>query len=673
MRSKSVVFAVLFLSLCASGAFSEKIRPSHRFIAGDGPEGTRLLPARLAEARSTAKFTASDPTVCPDSLDMIHYELHLNILRATSTLEGTALLSFESLKAGLTGIQLDLHALAVSAVTQGGTPLTYSQSGDTLLVTLDSPAALGDTAAIEITYAGVPENEGSFGGFWFYPVPVTDFTMGVGLDTNPPSMGRYWFPSVDAPCDKATLEMFIETPGNKMAVGNGLHISTAVDSVTGRKTWQWREDHQIATYLAAFSVAKYAAVPDTVDPLITYYVYKADTALALPTFQNVHYMMDAFESLFGPYPYDKFSFVTTPLGDMEHQTCVFHSNGLMTGDTTYDDILAHELLHQWFGDLVTYGDWRDVWLSEGFASYGEALFREYQYGAANYKWYVNSQLMGPYLTTAASTPYPIYDPDFKWGTVAYEKGGVVLHMLRHVMGDTALFAAMNAYLNNHRFGNATTPDFQAACEVEHGSSLDWFFNEWIYSGGHPVINWGWESADLGGGLYEVIVETRQVQTVGPIYTMPVDFRVDFAAGDTMVVGWVNSQANSLTFTVNGEPTNVAFDPDNWLLDEHSEITTSLPEAVPVRFSLEANRPNPFNPVTLIPFTIPSDNKVSLAIYSAEGRMVNRLIDGAELSAGEHLVQWDGTDFSGRTVSSGVYFYRILAGERSETRKMQLIR
>ncbi len=673
MRLKASLLTAMIFPLFFAQGSSDTIRPSGHFIAGEDGQPVRHLPARLAEARPANRGLASDPTTCPDSLDMLHYELHINVLRATTTLEGTALLTFESTKAGLTGAQLDLRALTVSAITQSGTPLAYTQSGDTLLVTLDSPAALGDTVTIEITYAGVPENEGSFGGFWFFPFPPTDFTMGVGLDTDPPSMGRYWFPGVDAPCDKATSELFIEIPGNKNAVANGVLVSTVTDTVTGRKTYQWREDHQIATYLMAFSVAKYSTIADTANSLINYHVYRTDTALALPTFQNVHHMMDAFELLFGPYPYDTFSFVTTPLGDMEHQTCVFHQAGLMTGDTTYDDILAHELCHMWFGNLVTYGDWRDVWLSEGFASYGEALFHEHLYGTANYHWYVASALMGPYLGNSGNLTYPIYDPDFKWGTVVYEKGGVVLHMLRRVMGDTAFFAAMNAYLDNHEYGNATTPDFQAVCDAAYGSSLDWFFNEWIYSGGHPVFDWSWESADLGGGSYSVTVETRQVQAVGPIYTMPVDFRIETASGDTTVTGWVNSQSNSLSFTVEGEPTAVLFDPDNWLLDQHSLVPTTIPDAVPARFRLEANRPNPFNPVTLIPFEIDTETGVYLEIFSAGGRQVRSLLQGDRLPAGEHMIQWDGTDFSGRAVSSGVYFYRIQAGDRSETRKMQLVR
>jgi aminopeptidase N len=458
-----------------------------------------------------------------------------------------------------------------------------------------------------------------------------------------------------------------------MAVSNGYLESVTVDTVTGRKTWHWVEEHPIATYLMALSIAKYNEMPDTSDSRIVYYVYRGTDSLSAVAFQNVDQMMVCYESLFGPYPYDKFSFVVTPLGDMEHQTCVFHARWLMDDGTLYEDILAHELSHQWFGDYTTYADWRDVWLSEGFATYSEALWREYKNGAGDYRTYVRQNLMQPYLNGAAANPGPIYDPAYLWGVLSYEKGGTVLHMLRHVMGDSLFFASLNAYKAAHPHGTATTPDFVNACEGVYGSSLDWFFDEWIYSGGHPIFEWCWDSEEVARADYQVEIQTRQVQTIGPIFTMPVDFRIETAGGDTTVVAWVDAETNHFSFVVPEEPTDVVFDPDNWLLDENDMVPTSVLAGAPAPgFSLGQCRPNPFNPVTTIPFSLPSPGRVTLQVFSIQGGLIRTLMDGESLPAGRHSVRWDGTDSSARPVSSGVYLYRLSQGERRETRKMLLV-
>ncbi|MFH1279847.1 MAG: M1 family aminopeptidase [Candidatus Eisenbacteria bacterium] len=671
------LLAFAFL-LAVNAAFAEEapLRPADRIVAGPETGSAGRLPARLAELRGGGgSFTL--PTECPDSLDMIHYELHISVDHGGGTLEGDAFLTFRSLKEGLGGIRLDFRALTVSAVTRDGAPLAFTHAGDTLLVTLDSPLPLGDTAVVEIAYGGVPDNVGGggFGGFWIYPFPITDFSMGIGLYTDPPSMGRYWFPSVDQPCDKVTCDIIATTSLVKTAVANGYLDTVIVDSVQGTKEWHWREEHPITTYLMALSIAKYTAVPDSFDTRIVYYVHNTMSHLTAGTFANVHLMMDAFENLFGPYPYpgDKFSFVTTPLGDMEHQTCVFHARTLMTGDSTYDDILSHELSHMWFGDCVTYGDFRDVWLSEGFASYCEALWREAGYGDEAYHDYVTMSLMRPYLLNAANLDYPIYDPDELWGTVSYEKGGVALHMLRRVMGDGLFFAAMNTYLDDFAYGTAFTTDFRDVCEAVYGGDLDWFFDEWIYAGGHPVFDWGWTAEETGPGSWRVDVETRQVQTVGPIYTMPVDFRIETAGGDTTVTAWVDGPAGSFSFTVGAAPSAVVFDPDDWLLDESSEIATGTPSGAPLaRLVLGANRPNPFNPSTTIPFALPAEGPVALRIYGVNGALVRTLFAGA-LPAGEHRLVWDGADDRDRPAPSGVYFVRLGGAGGTETRKIQLLR
>jgi (E)-4-hydroxy-3-methylbut-2-enyl-diphosphate synthase len=179
--------------------------------------------------------------------------------------------------------------------------------------------------------------------------------------------------------------------------------------------------------------------------------------------------------------------MTTLRGDMEHQTCVSHLLALVDSTNNNDDILSHEMCHMWYGDCVTYGDWRDVWLSEGFATYGEAVYREYKDGPAAYHNYVTTQFLNRVIAAGPSGNDGVYDPSYLWGVVAYEKGASVLHMLRGVLdNDTLFFQALRDYRNAHLYGNAVTPDFIADVETTVGQDLSWFFDPWVYGDGHPV-------------------------------------------------------------------------------------------------------------------------------------------------------------------------------------------
>jgi aminopeptidase N len=494
-------------------------------------------------------------------------------------------------------------------------------------------------------------------------------------------MGRTWFPCYDSPCDKATADFHVKTPLARTGVANGVLVSVDVDSVASVKTWNWTETHQIATYLMAVAIARYDAIPDPTYPWITHYVHNTISSLAPATFANVDDMMTAFIDLFGPYPWDRFGYVTTNVGDMEHQTCVFHAYGLVNGGTSNDDIVAHEMGHQWWGDLVTYADWREIYLSEGFATYCEALFREQFYGVANFRAYVTSALFGAYLGMAAAHPYPLYDPINKWGVVSYEKGASVLHMLRGVMGDANFFAGLAAYRAAHEEDVATTEDLRAAMESVHGSSLDWFFQEWVYSGGHPKYDWWWWTQPAGTA-HEVRIRLTQTQTVGPIFAMPIEFRITTAAGDTTVVGFVDQATETLVFVLDDPATNVVFDPDDWVLEQHTLNATSVEGAggsesgasAPAgRVALHPASPNPARGATTIAFHLPEPRPVTIEIYGVGGRVVRTLARDAAFAAGDHRLVWDGRDQGGARVASGVYVYRLVAGDAITSRRVTIVR
>ncbi|MDP6529223.1 MAG: M1 family aminopeptidase [Gemmatimonadota bacterium] len=672
-----VLVASLLLSL-SSGALAAP-RPAW---SGDHPRDRLLAGLRVPDARDpwSALRTGTEGARahrgvlegCPHDYDVLHYELNFSQVDISGTnLEGNTVVRFVSMASGLASVVLDLTSeLTVYSVTEvGGSALAFTHASDALDITLAAAAGMGDTVSVDISYGGTPENEGGggFGGFWFTPYPANAYSMGVGLYSDPPSMGKTWFPCYDWPCDKATVDIHVTVPLDLVAVANGLN--TSVDSTATDHTWRWSHDFPTSTYLMAMSVAPYKALPDSDDARITYYHHPGYKKKSLVSFRFCDQMMAAFEARYGPYPFDKFAYMTTAKGDMEHQTCVSHKLALVDSTNNYDDILSHEMAHQWYGDCATYGDWRDIWLSEGFATYSEAVFREYRDGLAAYHSYVTSFLLNRVINSGV--PDGVYDPTDKWGVTNYEKGACVLHMLRGVLdNDTLFWQVMTDYLAAHAYGNAVTADFIADASATVGQDMSWFFDPWCYGSGHPVYEYGWSSEAVGGGQHRVDAVIRQVQTTGTLFDMPVDFRVETASGDFDFSERISGAEETVSFVVPDAPTGFVVDPNDWILDEQSLAPTSVdfgPETTPA-LTLLAPRPNPFSGLTEIRYQLSARGETALEIVDVAGRRVRSLVAGVA-QPGARKAYWDRRDDSGARVAPGVYWVRLAAPDGVMSRKL----
>jgi hypothetical protein len=355
---------------------------------------------------------------------------------------------------------------------------------------------------------------------------------------------------------------------------------------------------------------------------------------------------------------------------MEHQTCVTHNASTVQANHAYDWLLAHEMAHQWWGDLVSVNDWRDVWLSEGFATYSEAIFQEHAFGAQAYRDYMQQSLMAAVLNSGEN--FPIYDPNNLWGTTTYEKGGCVLHMLRRVIGDPVFFDALASYRQAYAYSSAVTSEFQAIVESAAAQDLDWFFDEWIYGTGWPSYEYSWHAVE-DQGQYAVDLVIDQVQTNGPVFRMPVDVKLTTVAGDTTVVLVVEAAHQVFDLALASEPTAVTLDPDNWILNEAEEVAyAGAGGAVPAELRLEQNVPNPFSRTTTIRYSVPRAQRVRLEIYDAAGRQVVSLVDGP-VGPGWGEVTWDARDRNRRAVASGAYFCRLSAAEGRSVSRMIVLR
>jgi aminopeptidase N len=609
------------------------------------------------------------------SYDVTFYLLRLdlnetsdNIRKAQTTIQGIA-------RANLDSVELDFISLTVDSAKYNGTATVFHRQSGKLRV-MTPQLGQNQPFSIDIFYHGFPAR-----GLFF---TTTRYGDDHTYTSTEPSDARYWFPCFDEPWDKAdSCEIFCTTGTGRTAVANGRLIEV-INEGGGRFTYHWKESHPISTYLMSISVAAYAVINDFAhvgnDTIaVQYYAYHQDSADVAYDLGNTPDMIEFYSGRIVPYAFanEKYAVVQSSIfngwGAMENQTNTTYGDNLINGNRTYEWIDAHELAHMWFGDMVTCGDWRNIWLNESFATYFDALYTEYKYGYAAFQ-QRRVEFFGSYSYEDQQIRYAIYDPpaDYLFGSVEYEKGALVLHMLRRLLGDQNFFAALVNYANDYRYGNATTEELKAHMEVYYGD-LDWFFNEWVYQAGHPEYHWSWWTGAQGPG-YALNIMIHQIQSNAPIFTMPITFKAHFSTGaDTTVVVWDSLPNQGFTVQLNRRPTQVYFDPENDILkttDQYTGINTEQP--LPGVFELEQNYPNPFNAQTQISFSLAATENVQLFIYDLGGRIVRKLIN-SELEAGNHRVIWDGKDNLGRESASGVYFYRLTSSEQALTKRMVLLR
>jgi aminopeptidase N len=347
-------------------------------------------------------------------------------------------------------------------------------------------------------------------------------------------------------------------------------------------------------------------------------------------------------------------------GAMEHQTITSYGAGLITGNNAYDYINAHELAHQWFGDLITMRFWSHIWLNEGFASYSEALWFEHLYGKSAYDQYMMLQFAESY-----NGPLWIEDSlnvSALFSKTVYDKGSWTLHMLRGVLGDSLFFEAIKEYATNKNlvYDNATTEDFRDICESVSGMRLDWFFDQWVYREGRPAYIVQWST--VGEGPYETRLAV--VQKNLPAYKMPIKIRLSGSKMSETFTVWDSLAFQQFSLTTTFQPAALEFDPDNQILK------TVLDEA-PSRFNVSHNYPNPFNAETNINVFLADSDVISFEVFNILGQ---RVYQGQySLAAGYHRISWNGKNDRGNPLPSGMYFSRISGKSESAAGKMILLR
>lgn len=615
-------------------------------------------------------------------VDALQYTARIVFDLTAQKLDGVATIRFRNAGPQPSAeFTLHLRDLAVSGVTGSVAVDSFRQDGGFLIMTFARDIGAGDTVSVTVGYSGKATSEAgtpSWGGcFW----GATTFAMGVGFYAPYVSMTRHWLPSNDVPSDKARFDLTFVVPQGYAAAGAGVLVGPA-QAADGME-YRWIEDHPTATYLVTYAVARYSVARDTALGIpCEYYVTLGTEAKAKTYFAPIRTALEAYINAFGPYPFDKVGYCLTPIGSMEHQTMVSYAASLYGGSSAGANAI-HELAHMWWGDCVTPQDFREAWLSEGFATYGETVYDEYRLGKAAYYQDVRGNIQDYFSVERSEGTFALWDfprakPSSNYPNTIYCKGSAVLAMLRHVMGDSAFYRGLRAYGQAHAYGNATTEDFRRQMEQAHGAALDWFFNEWVYKPGYPVWSVYYPAPPQQGPLRLWLSQRSADTAVYPYYEMPLDLQVVTLAGDTLrTILQAHAVSNeAFTFPAIREDSirSIAIDPLGVVLKKLDwiEVGVGDPPAPPGEsFRLEPGYPNPCSAssdrTATIPFELRDESAVRVDVCDILGRVVLIAAD-RRFDAGRHLLALESD-----RLRSGLYAIRMRVGDAVSVRPFVVTR
>lgn len=582
-----------FLSGLAIGATFLVSDPSSRRPAEPSPlgEGACRVESRPGtcshhRAARSADVGGVDETAQVEGLDALHYTVAAEVGPTAMEYRGWTEITLGVLEDGIEAAVLNFGALSVDSVRVDGAPASFRHTGERLVVDLRS-GAVGDTATVRVYYHGAPADGLMFGrSAYGQPTVFAD---------NWPDRAHHWFPCIDRPGDKATVEFRVRAPAGWEVVANGRRVEgDATDAggpatpgpeagVSGggpaKRLNVWATDHPIPVYTMVIGASE-LAVEEVGDPLcdlsapgcvpVSLWAFPRDRNAAARLFRRAPRMVALFDSLIGPFPYEKLALVqsTTRYGGMENASAIFFSEPTVRRGGS-DVIVAHEIAHQWFGDSVTEAEWPHLWLSEGFATYFASVFYELEVGPDSAAELLR-EAEASYLRSRADVASPVLDErpaDLMrlLNRNNYQKGAWVLHMLRRLLGDEVFFSGIREYYRANAHGTALSADLRRVMEAASGRDLGWFFDQWLRRPGYPEVRvrHAWDEVRRA-----LVLEVEQVQA-GEAFRLPLEVEVELEVeGETRrrresfgVEGW----RERFEWPLPGPPARVLADPRNSLL------------------------------------------------------------------------------------------------------------
>lgn len=511
-----------------------------------------------------------------ENIDVMHYEIHLNeINMADRTLDATAVISLKTLTS-VDEMDLELKSLNVTSVTSDEAIVNnYSQNGDILSISFENSVPANTEISLTINYGGTTFNE-SWGGIHWSNDYV--YNLGVGFDSQPHNLGKTWFPCVDNFTDKASYDLYLTIPSDMVSSCGGL-LEDSQDNGDGTKTDHWHMSQEIATYLISFAVGDFILWEDTYEGIernipINVYAKPNQIDKVEATFANAKFFASFFENTFGPFPFNRISYVSTSLGCMEHVDNIALASSIITGTSNMDSdyFISHEMAHAWFGNKVTCASAADMWLNEGFATfcnyyyftelYGDDLYYETMDG-------VIDEIILSCHTKEGWLPLNELPLDLTYGTMAYDKGAVVAHTLMNYLGRDAFSKAMKYYLNKFDSKSASSQDLCEALSEDTDLDMNNFFEAWVYTPGSPVYYVQHFTTTANGDKFDVNINMVQDHRGAEYIGDGVRYELTFVDSNwnmhSEMVSWDGQSAN-ITTTLDFEPVAIFCDINNKFAD-----------------------------------------------------------------------------------------------------------
>lgn len=480
-------------------------------------------------------------------------------------------------------------------------PLKYDYKDDVLKITLDKTYQKNQDYTVYIKYTSRPNEVKQEGSAAINDAKGLYFINAQGKDPDMPTQiwtqgetesSSAWFPTIDKPNQKTTQEIYMTVPDKYVTLSNGILKDSQKES-NGLRTDHWVMDKRHSTYLFFMGVGEYAIVKDKWRNIpVDYYIEKEYEPYAKQIYGNTPEMIEFFSKKLGyDYPWAKYAQISGRnyvSGAMENTTATLHGSdilqkpGQLIDENTWEDTIAHELFHHWFGDLVTAESWSNLTVNESFANYSEYLWNEFKYGKDQADYHqmtdVNMYIHNPADFKKNLVRFDYASREDVFDLVTYQKGGGILHMLRNYLGDEAFFAGMQDYLKTNEYQNAEAHQLRLSFEKVSGKDLNWFFNQWYFGSGNPKINYSYTFEPVKKQVAVTIEQTQEQP-----FQFPLAIDVYENGKPKRYNVWVNAEAkNTFNFDVSKNADLVNINADGVLLAEIND--TKTPEQYLMQFT-----------------------------------------------------------------------------------------
>ena len=495
-------------------------------------------------------------------IDVHHIKIDVSVNLVSGSVYGNVVHTFSPLSSSLKSFYLDADDMTIRRVRMNDNDIKFDHSGGKLYITMDNAIGWKDTVNVRVDYTSFP----TLGTFFIRPdevypdKPWQAWTQGEETDNH------HWVPIYDYPNDRSTFETILTVDRRFKAVSNGELVSV-VENSDGTHTWHWRENFPMVAYLISYVVGEYVKVEDSYKNIpVNYWVYEENQNETMRSFGLTTDMMKYFGKMIGiEYPFEKYDQIIVDdfmFGGMENITLTHNTDRTMydqfaAPDVSSDELVAHELAHQWFGDMITTRNWANIWLNEGFATFLSRKYRENKFGHDEGEYdrlgemrsyfYANKRWARPTVYHHYYVPMDLFD-----GHV-YAKGSLILNMMQDHLGDAAFWRSVQHYAKVNQYKNVETQDLKKAIEEISGQNLDWFFKQWVYEPGYPEYDVKWSYNQRNRTVQLKIKQTQDTTKTG-LFKMPIEVRVD----EHLHTVWVDKKEVVYELPVDMRPELVIF-------------------------------------------------------------------------------------------------------------------